>query len=177
MKTTILYQDRSFYSKKRLSFLFRYRRLIMSVFMLLSDALTITSAVILSVAVWSRVRTDLQVASHLSMIPPAILFFIFVYQLSGLYPAIGIGPVEELKRLTIGSFIVGLVLFTLSFFLRNITVYSRATLLISWGIILIGVPLSRKVFRRIAVGLNLWGIPVVIVGRKSSVNYYYWYSP
>jgi Undecaprenyl-phosphate galactose phosphotransferase WbaP len=145
----------------------------MSAFLLFSDALVISSAIIISITLWKQVRADLQVDAHFSLILPAILFFAFIYHLMALYPAIGIGPVEELKRLTISTFFVMLALTTIIFFLRNTTVYSRATLLISWALMTVGVPLSRKIFRRIAVKLKLWGIPTMIAGEKNSVVHFH----
>jgi len=169
MKTELIYQDQDFYSRSSQSLTIRHRRLLMSAFLLLSDSLIISSSVLTSIALWKQVRVDLQVNAHLNIILPAIIFFAFIYHLMSLYPAIGIGPVEELKRLTISTSFVMLALITASFFLRNTTVFSRATLIISWLLIVGSVPLSRKVFRRIAVKLGLWGIPAMIVGDKKSV--------
>lgn len=173
MKTELIYQDQDFYSKVQHSRTFQHRRLIMSAFLLFSDSLVISGAILVSIALWKQVRTDLQVDAHFSMILPTMMFFAFIYHLMALYPAIGIGPVEELKRLTISTFFVMLALTTTSFFLRNTTVFSRATLLISWALITVGVPLSRKIFRRIAVKLGLWGIPTMIAGEKKSVIHFH----
>ncbi len=172
MKTQLIYQDQSFYSRGAKSFTFRYRRLIMSIFLLFSDSLCLTGSVLISIAIWKHVRPDLQVDAHLSMIIPAIIFFAFIYYLLALYPAVGIGPVEELKRLTISTSFVMFALITVSFFIRNTITFSRATLIIAWLLIMISVPLSRKVFRRIAVKLGLWGIPTMIAGDKKNVIYF-----
>lgn len=169
MKRELIYQDQDFYSRSSQSFTIRHRRLVMSAFLLLSDSLAITASIVISIALWKQVRADLQVDAHLSMVLPAVIFFTFIYHLMALYPAIGIGPVEELKRLTISTSFVMLALITASFFLRNTTVFSRATLIISWLLIILSVPLSRKVFRRIAVKLKFWGIPTIIAGDKKSV--------
>ena len=169
MKTELIYQNQDFYSRSSRSLTIRYRRLVMSAFLLLSDSLAITSSILISIALWKQVRADLQVEAHLSMILPAVIFFAFIYHLMALYPAIGIGPVEELKRLTISTSFVMLTLITVSFFLRVTTTFSRATLIIAWLLIMISSPLVRKIFRRIAVKLNFWGIPTMIAGDKKSV--------
>lgn len=169
MKTELIYQDQDFYSRTSRSLTLRYRRFIMSAFLLLSDSLAITTSLLISLALWKQVRADLQVEAHLSMIVPAFIFFAFIYHLMALYPAVGIGPVEELKRLTISTSFVMLALITASFFLRVTTTFSRATLIIAWLLIMISCPLARKVFRRIAVRLNFWGIPTMIAGDKKSV--------
>ena len=169
MKTELIYRDQDFYSRGLQSLTIRYRRLIMSAFLLLSDSLTIIISILISLALWKQVRADLQVEAHLIMILPALIFFTLTYHLMALYPAVGIGPVEELKRLTISTSFVMLTLITASFFLRVTTTFSRATLIIAWLLILIGNPVVRKVFRRMAIRLNFWGIPTMIVGDKKSV--------
>jgi len=169
MKTELIYRNQDFYSRSSHSLTFRHRRLIMSAFLLFSDSLAISGSILISIALWKQVRADLQVDAHLTVILPAIIFFTFIYHLMALYPAIGIGPVEELKRLTISTSFVMFALITASFFLRSTTIFSRATLMISWLIIMISSPLSRKIIRRLAVKLGLWGIPTMIVGDKSSV--------
>ncbi|MEO5888315.1 MAG: hypothetical protein ABIQ77_11710, partial [Anaerolineales bacterium] len=141
----------------------------MSAFMLLSDSLAIAGSTLTSIALWKQVRPDLQVDAHLSMILPALIFFALIYHLMALYPAIGIGPVEELKRFTISTSFVMLALITASFFLRVTSTFSRATLIIAWLLIMISGPISRKIFRRIAVKLEFWGIPTMIAGDKNSV--------
>ena len=169
MKTELIYRDQDFYSRGLQSLTIRYRRLIMSAFLLLSDSLTIIISILISLALWKQVRADLQVEAHLIMILPALIFFTLIDHLMALYPAVGIGPVEELKRLTISTSFVMLTLITASFFLRVTTTFSRATLIIAWLLILIGNPVARKVFRRMAIRLNFWGIPTMIVGDKKSV--------
>jgi len=169
MKTELIYQDQFFYSRGVRSLTFRHRRLIMSAFLLVSDSLAISGSILISIGLWKQVRSDLQVDAHLPLILPAIILFAFIYHLFALYPAIGIGPVEELKRLTISTSFVMLALTTVSFFLRNTTLFSRAALIISWLLIMVSSPLSRKVFRRIALKLGLWGIPTMIAGDKKSV--------
>lgn len=175
MKTELIYQDQDFYSRGPQSLTIRYRRLIMSAFMLLSDSLAITASIFIALAIWKQARADLQVEAHLSMILPALIIFTFIYHLMALYPAVGIGPVEELKRLTISTSFVMLTLITASFFLRVTTIFSRATLIIAWLLIMISSPLARKVFRRIAVRLNFWGIPTMIAGDKKSVIHFQGY--
>ena len=169
MISELIYQDKDFYSASQRSFALRHRRLVMSAFLLFSDVLAICIPILISIELWQQVRADINVKAHVSMILPTILFLAFIYHLMALYPAIGMGPVEELKRLTISTFFGMLSLITISFFARNTTLFSRAALLISWTLITVSVPLSRKVFRRVAVSLGLWGIPTLIVGEKESV--------
>ena len=50
----------------------------------------------------------------------------------GLYPGIGVGPVDELRRLSIGTTLGMLALVGLSFYLRKINMWSRAVLGLAW---------------------------------------------
>lgn len=169
MKTEIVFRDPVFFSDKSGVYASQHRRRIMILFMAVSDILSVVMSSLISILIWEQVRLDLQVEAHLTIILPLVLFFILINQSMGLYPAVGIGPVEELRRLTIGSFMVMLVFMTLSFFLRNTTLYSRAALMISWFLITMSIPLFRKVFRRIAVRLGFWGIPIVVAGSAKNV--------
>lgn len=142
----------------------------MSFLLTASDLLSISLSFFSAVILWMQIHVDLQIDTHLLLIPPMIIFSILTYKLLALYPGVGIGPVEELKRLTTGSSFVLVAMITLSFFLHNSATYSRATFLMSWALTLASVPISRKVFRRVAVKLGFWGIPVAIAGKGEGVT-------
>ena len=166
MKPVILYQDRDFFNReKRMPFL-AYRRHLMTIMMVLSDFLCLSGSIALALFLWGQVRADLIVESYQSLIFPIAGLFLSIYLMTGLYPGIGVGPVEELRRLTISTSLGMLGLMGLSFYLRNITSWSRAVLGLTWLFLLVSVPLMRKVFRRLAVRMQLWGVPVVIIGES-----------
>lgn len=166
MKPVILYQDHDFFNgEKRTPFL-AYRRHLMAAVMALSDFLCLSGSIALALVLWSQVRADLIVEIYQSLILPISGLFLCIYLISGLYPGIGVGPVEELRRLTISSSLGMLALMGLSFYLRNITSWSRAVLGMTWIFLLISVPLMRKIFRRLAVRMRLWGVPVAVIGEN-----------
>ena len=141
--------------------------------MIFSDCLCLSGSMGLATVMWSNVRSDLPVDVYLSLNLPIAGLFLIIYLLTGMYPGIGIGPVEELRRLTISTSLGTLALMGLTFYLRSITSWSRAVLGITWLLLLVSVPLLRKVFRRLAVRIGLWGIPVVIVGEGGGAERIY----
>jgi Undecaprenyl-phosphate galactose phosphotransferase WbaP len=164
MKPVITHQDQDFFSGKPDSPLWRYRRWIMIAFMLVSDFACLLLSIWSALLIWQRVRADLFPDLYQSLILPISGLFVAIYFMMGLYPGIGVGPVEELRRLSIGSSLGMLAVMGLTFYLRNITMWSRAVLGLTWIFLLITAPLARKIFRRLAVRLGLWGMPVAIFG-------------
>ena len=94
---------------------------------------------------------------------PLTLLILTIYLLGGLY-AHGLGPVEELRRLTIATTVVFLSMATLSFWFRNTDAYSRGAFIIAWLFVIILVPFGREILRLIAIRQKLWGEPVVVIG-------------
>jgi len=141
--------------------------------MLLSDLLCLLSSSILALVLWYQVRTDFQFERYMLILVPVAMCFIVVFFSIGLYPGLGIGPVEELRRLTIGSFFVVIGLAALSFYLGSAGTWSRAILGLSWFFITLSVPISRKIFRRLAVRSNAWGMPVVVIGEATNAGAVY----
>ncbi len=169
----VIHQDDHFYTQNHGSLFWGHRKWIMSLFMLSSDALCLILAISITLVLWYQVRSDFLPAQYTSIILPITIVFIMVYFLMGLYPGLGIGPVEELRRLTIGSFFIALGLGALSFYIGNVVEWSRAILGLTWLFITISIPLSRKIFRRLAVRWNVWGMPVAVIGdRENAIAIY-----
>ena len=95
---------------------------------------------------------------------PVAFFCLLVYALRGLYPAVGLSPVEELRRLTTTTSVVVLSLAALTFFARNPEDYSRLNLGLTWAFSLVSVPLGRALTRSLGVRLGIWGEPVAVIG-------------
>ncbi len=117
----------------------------------------------LALYLWSFVRHDLIIRNYLNIIP-IVFIFALAYAMSGLYPAIGIGPVEEFRLLTISTTVVFLSLGTLTFYLHNFERFSRASFGITWVFALFLVPISRNVIRSIFSSVGLWGEPIALIG-------------
>ena len=173
MDPVILYQDQGFFARDKYRLLWTHRRIGMTAFMIISDFLCLGGSTLLALQLWSRMRSDLLVDFYQPLILPVTGLFLCIYMLTGLYPGIGIGPVEELRRLSISTSLGMLGLTGMSFYLRNITSWSRAVLGLTWLFLLISVPLMRKVFRRLAVAIRMWGVPVVVVGESDGAERIY----
>ena len=95
---------------------------------------------------------------------PVTLFFIGVFALRGLYPAIGLSSVEELRLLTINTSMVFVAITASSFWLHTENVYSRLVFLLTWLFSLAMIPAGRILVRVLLANFHLWGEPVVIIG-------------
>ena len=90
--------------------------------------------------------------------------FLLVFALRGLYPAVGLSPVVEMRRLTFSTTIVFLFFTTATFWFRSAEYFSRLVIAFSWGFAIITIPMCRWLFRVIATNSGLWGEPVAVVG-------------
>jgi Undecaprenyl-phosphate galactose phosphotransferase WbaP len=173
MRPVVIQKDQEYYQKSGKNRFEFHRRQVMAGFMVLSDFLCMSGSFGLALWGWSYVRSDLLFNTYESLVLPIAGVFLCIYLLTGMYPGIGIGPVEELRRLTISTSLGMLGLMGLSFYLRNVTSWSRAVLAITWLLMLVIAPLSRKVFRRFAVMIGLWGVPVVVIGEGDGAERIY----
>lgn len=95
---------------------------------------------------------------------PVVGAFVVVYALVGLYPGVGIAPAEELRRLTLATTLVYLVLGVATFLFKEGNTYSRAVFLGSWVFSVALVPLGRALMRHLFAHRRWWGYPVVVLG-------------
>ena len=95
---------------------------------------------------------------------PLIVLFLGIYAWRGLIPAIGLNPVEELRRLSISTSIIALALASLAYITKSPVNYSRIVFGLTWILALLLVPLGRKILRVVASRAGLWGEPVAIIG-------------
>ena len=146
-----------------LSFRQRHAREFMALSLLLSDAASLLLAYIL--AFWLRIRivgdSDFLIVWN---VIPILFFFILMYTLYGLYPGVGLSPVQEIKQLLYATSIVFLLLIAVTFWQKTSTNYSRFILTAAWLIALVLVQLNRWLTRIIGGILDFWGEPVAVVG-------------
>jgi Undecaprenyl-phosphate galactose phosphotransferase WbaP len=107
-------------------------------------------------------ETDQSFYSSYGWVPFVLLFII--YMNNELYPAIGLSSVEEVRRLTLSTALLFLILITLTFLLKTNAATSSPVLLLTWIAFNILIPLVRNFVRLIWVRLRMWGEPVAIVG-------------
>jgi len=95
---------------------------------------------------------------------PLLLLFPLVFSISGLYPGVGLSPVEELRRIIWGVTVVYLSLAVLTFLMKTAPAYSRGAFLLAWGFSVLLVPLGRAALRQLFAQAKWWGVPIAIVG-------------
>jgi Undecaprenyl-phosphate galactose phosphotransferase WbaP len=132
------------------------------IILILSDTLAVCSCITL--AVWLRFKLEwIPVELYLQLWPLVIVFPV-AYAVLRLYPIVGISPVEELRRLTIGTTLSYLVLGATTFLVREGDVFARLVFLLAWCSSLIVLPISRAVVRALFARRSWWGAPCVIFG-------------
>jgi Undecaprenyl-phosphate galactose phosphotransferase WbaP len=95
---------------------------------------------------------------------PAIGLFILMFSVAGLYPGIGLNPVQELRRIVSSVTAVYLILLAATFFLHVSGDYSRLIFLMAWAVSVTLVVIFRNVARDFLGKQPWWGTPVVILG-------------
>ena len=128
-----------------------------------TDSLMIGLAATVAYVSWAGPMRDQSAAMYLDLWPVAVLF-VAGYASAGLYPGLGLGPVERLRRLTYVTTFGFLVLAAFSFALKLPHQYSRVTFVLAFVLSLLFVPIGRRLLVKIAHGWHWWAEPVVIIG-------------
>ncbi len=142
----------------------RYSRAWMTLMLVLSDLSSLVIAVLLALLVRLSVgRPALDLDYYLHLLP-VIFGFLIAYGLAGLYPSVGLNPVEELRRLTLITSVTFLFFVGITFWVQVSGSFSRVVLTLFWGFAVLGVPLTRWLVRRAAVRAHAWGESIAVIG-------------
>lgn len=95
---------------------------------------------------------------------PLLGTIVIIYAVARLYPAVGLSPVEELRRICLSTTLFYMALAAVIFLFREGTTYSRGIFLMAWISSMVGVWLSRISIRRMVSPFAWWGFPVVVMG-------------
>jgi Undecaprenyl-phosphate galactose phosphotransferase WbaP len=171
MQTTVNVANRDDAIPKRSlaesSFYRQYSRIMMGVILVVTDLLCLLLAGVLAVAVRLLI-SEVHISRDLYNVTIPILFlFLGAYVWRGLYPGVGISPVQELQRLSVSTSVVFLLLTAFSFWARVGERYSRLVLAFAWLFSLVTVQAGRWIVRILGVRLGIWGEPVVVIGYGS----------
>jgi Undecaprenyl-phosphate galactose phosphotransferase WbaP len=145
------------------NFLQQHARLWMATLLFLSDAACLMLAGLAAVGLRLAMGNLINPPFYWSLVP-YILIFLAIYALRGLYPAVGMSPVEELRNLTVITSVVFLFITGFTFWVRTAEYYSRLIFAFSWALAVISVPVGRWILRVLAIRLKVWGEPVAIIG-------------
>lgn len=126
------------------------------------DTLCLTAAPIVAYHVWRAVNPE--VPSLIMSFWPALPLFWVTFAVIGLYPAIGITPVEEFRRLVQASALVYVLLTSAIFLSKGVGDYSRGVFVLSGLLTVILLPVGRALLCFAASRQPWWGAPVVILG-------------
>jgi Undecaprenyl-phosphate galactose phosphotransferase WbaP len=95
---------------------------------------------------------------------PILSVFLLAYTAAGLYPGVGLSPVDELRRVVLSTTFTYLVLGAGFFLAGEGETYSRGVFLMAWGLSLGSVLLGRLLLRQGVSRYAWWGYPVLILG-------------
>jgi len=91
----------------------------------------------------------------------------FAYAVAGLYPGYGLHPVERLRKRTLATTLVFVVLIFWEFLVRR-EASSLGILLLTYAFALLFVPVGDAILRSFLRKVNLWGTPVVLIGTNAA---------
>jgi Undecaprenyl-phosphate galactose phosphotransferase WbaP len=140
-----------------------YNRLVMTVWLMLADAISLAMAGVLAAQARMLLGAELNIQRYYDLAPMLILFIVG-YLLVKMYPGVGINQVQEIKCMTHTSSVLMVVLTALIFMTQTGLKYSRLVFLLFWIFILLINPLMRMAARRIGVIYHFWGEPVALIG-------------
>jgi Undecaprenyl-phosphate galactose phosphotransferase WbaP len=95
---------------------------------------------------------------------PILGVFFLAYAVAGLYPAVGLSPVDELRRICLSTTFTYLVLGAGLFLTRESETYSRGVFLLTWIFSLVLVLAGRLMVKQAFSRCPWWGYQVVILG-------------
>jgi Undecaprenyl-phosphate galactose phosphotransferase WbaP len=95
---------------------------------------------------------------------PILFVFLLAYSVAGLYPGVGVSPVDELRRVVLSTSFTYLVLGAGFFLIGEGETYSRGVFLLAWGFSLGFVLSGRWLMRQTLAHRSWWGYPVLILG-------------
>ena len=95
---------------------------------------------------------------------PAIALFPVMFATEGLYPGVGIGPVELLRRLVRGTSVIYLMLTATLFLTKGGDVQSRGGFFASWFLSILFLPLARAAVHHYFACKPWFGVPVLVLG-------------
>lgn len=129
----------------------------------LGDALALTLAGWVGYLLWSQVNNAIGVEFYLQL-SPGLALALLIYACAGLYPGAGLSPVEEMRRIMLGTTTVWLIATAAIFLSKDGVLYSRGVFVTSWFCSALLVPVERAFLRKLLARRKWWGVPVLVLG-------------
>lgn len=95
---------------------------------------------------------------------PVLGLFVVAYAFVGLYPGVGISPIDELRWTSLSTTLMYLALAALLLLRREGEVYDRSVFLIAWLLSIVLVLICRALVRLLFARKRWWGYPVIVLG-------------
>ena len=139
------------------------RPIFMAMTLAMTDVIATGLAVIFGFRVWSLINPTIPPFQSVMWLAP--LFCAGMFAFEGLYPGIGLGAVEHIRRLFRGVTLVYLML-TAAMFVTHDRSWadSRGGFIMAWSFSLVLTPSARWVCGQLFSQREWWGVPVVILG-------------
>jgi Undecaprenyl-phosphate galactose phosphotransferase WbaP len=135
--------------------------------LVLSDTAALLVSVSIGLGIKAIFRGPIDLASYLQLWP-FLFVFLITYMASGLYSGAGIGAPAELRRATLCSTILFLILAVSTMSLRGAQHPVTWTLFIALFLSIVIVPLFRELVRQLCSRASWWGVPAVVFGAGSA---------
>jgi len=136
--------------------------------LLVADAVALSACAVFSWWLKSFSDPDLLASTYLRALPAMLGGGWVVFAGLGLYPALGWGAADELRRLSSGITVLFLGGIALTFMSKAGSDWSRQVFLVAWALALLAVPLMRALMRRVCCRQSWWGIPCAVLGAGST---------
>ncbi|HOJ20206.1 MAG TPA: undecaprenyl-phosphate galactose phosphotransferase WbaP [Armatimonadota bacterium] len=134
-----------------------------AVILALADLISLLAAWGISVSLAHLLHTGPTPDFYWALLPAAVIF-LAVYAAFGLYPTVGHGPAEELKRTSLATTWAYTISATAAFLTRTEAPCPAGVIIAAWVLSLALVPICRSVARALYARQRWWGHPVVIFG-------------
>jgi len=127
-----------------------------------SDLAAVVISAVMAFQIWLQINP--QVSQLFSDLWPVLGLFAVVFAVQGLYPGIGMTPVEELQKLITSTTLVYLLLSASMFLSKNIGTASRGVIGLAWLFSVVALPVFRGAVYRAFASRSWWGAPVLLLG-------------
>jgi Undecaprenyl-phosphate galactose phosphotransferase WbaP len=134
-----------------------------------ADLVTLVVAGTLTYLTWALPVRNQSGALYVQLTPLLILFLLGFAQ-AGLYPGLGLGPVERFRRYTYSTVFVFLLLAAAGFALKLPHRYSRMTFGLALVLSLVFLPIVRSAVLASAGRMRWWRERVVVVGSPEAAE-------